>query len=296
MSNPQEEIKPSAGLLPVLKEVFDFNWRNGCEVPDGAHPHSAAWFVRQSHALRDKVAAAIAAEEAGRGADAKPGQPDGWIASSLHGEVRAERTRLRKELEVANKTVASRDQELREVHRDLEAAKTSRDNAEAAVDEAEARALRHRREMHDMEERAEKAEASSGDEKLRRLRDEVETRAVTAGSRSHEDIAAALFSVRSYIDQLKNDQLLAEQPTEPEPAAERGDDGPRKSTVGDVLRLPGYGGGFRVWRVVGVHLGGKCQEGTYALEPLDWYANETIHVPCIILETHRELARAGGAK
>lgn len=45
-------------------------------------------------------------------------------------------------------------------------------------------------------------------------------------------------------------------------------------------------GGFRVWKVIGVHLGASRQEGTYALKPLDVSDNEPIHVPCIMMETH----------
>lgn len=63
--------------------------------------------------------------------------------------------------------------------------------------------------------------------------------------------------------------------------------------VGDVLRLPHYetSGGFRVWQVVGVHLGGTYQEGSYRLIPLDVHDNESLHVPCIMLETHPALER-----
>lgn len=62
-------------------------------------------------------------------------------------------------------------------------------------------------------------------------------------------------------------------------------------SVGDTLRMPHYetAGGFRVWKVVGVHLGGEKQEGTYHLRPLDIKDNAEIHVPCIVLETHPEI-------
>jgi len=67
-------------------------------------------------------------------------------------------------------------------------------------------------------------------------------------------------------------------------------DGKRSFDVGDVLRMPHYptvgGGRFRVWTVEGVHLGGTHQEGTYELRPIDILPNETIHVPCIMLEMH----------
>lgn len=69
---------------------------------------------------------------------------------------------------------------------------------------------------------------------------------------------------------------------------------PRRSFgVDDTIRIPHYKttGGFRVWKVHGVHLGGTYQEGTYRLVPLDVKDNETIHVPCIILETHPGIER-----
>lgn len=64
-------------------------------------------------------------------------------------------------------------------------------------------------------------------------------------------------------------------------------------TVGDTIRMPHYetAGGFRVWQVQGVHLGGERQEGTYHLFALDIHGNEEIQVPCIILETHPEIER-----
>jgi hypothetical protein len=62
---------------------------------------------------------------------------------------------------------------------------------------------------------------------------------------------------------------------------------------GDTIRMPHYEttGGYRVWAVQGVHLGGEWQEGTYHLRPVDVHDNETIHVPCIILETHPAIER-----
>jgi len=67
----------------------------------------------------------------------------------------------------------------------------------------------------------------------------------------------------------------------------------QRFSVGDVIRIPHYktAGGFRCWKVVGVHLGGTKQEGTYALYPLDVLTNENVHVPCIILETHPGIVR-----
>lgn len=63
--------------------------------------------------------------------------------------------------------------------------------------------------------------------------------------------------------------------------------------VGDTIRMPHYetSGGFRVWIVRSVHLGGDYQEGTYHLMPLDVHKNESIHVPCIMLETHPSIER-----
>ena len=63
--------------------------------------------------------------------------------------------------------------------------------------------------------------------------------------------------------------------------------------VGDTLRMKHYptATGFRVWKVVGQHLGGEGQEGTYALTPLDVSENEPIHVPCIMLEMHPNVER-----
>lgn len=65
----------------------------------------------------------------------------------------------------------------------------------------------------------------------------------------------------------------------------------RMFDVGDTLRMPHYetAGGFRVWMVEGVHLGGEKQEGTYHLKTVDMKENSEIHVPCIILETHPEI-------
>jgi hypothetical protein len=60
---------------------------------------------------------------------------------------------------------------------------------------------------------------------------------------------------------------------------------------GDTLRMPHYAtsGGYRVWVVQGVHLGGEKQEGTYHLKAVDIKDGAEIHVPCIILETHPEI-------
>lgn len=62
---------------------------------------------------------------------------------------------------------------------------------------------------------------------------------------------------------------------------------------GDVIRMQHYPacGGFRCWKVIGVHLGGVKQESTYALLPLDVTGNAEVHVPCIMLETHPRVFR-----
>jgi hypothetical protein len=67
----------------------------------------------------------------------------------------------------------------------------------------------------------------------------------------------------------------------------------QRFTVGDVIRMPHYPtcGGFRCWKVIGEHLGGVKQEGTYELLPLDVVGNEAVHVPCLMLETHPEIVR-----
>lgn len=63
--------------------------------------------------------------------------------------------------------------------------------------------------------------------------------------------------------------------------------------VGDTLRMKHYptAGGYRVWKVYGVHLGATRQEGTYHLIPVDVSDNEAIHVPCLMLETHPGIER-----
>lgn len=60
-------------------------------------------------------------------------------------------------------------------------------------------------------------------------------------------------------------------------------------SVGDIIRVKNYKTGnasYRLWKVVGVHLGAFNQEGTYELKPLDIKENKNIQVPCILLETH----------
>jgi hypothetical protein len=40
-------------------------------------------------------------------------------------------------------------------------------------------------------------------------------------------------------------------------------------SVGETFRLRAYSGGFRVWKVIGVYLGGNNQESVVELETLD---------------------------
>lgn len=40
-------------------------------------------------------------------------------------------------------------------------------------------------------------------------------------------------------------------------------------SVDEIVRVPAVGGGYRVWRVTGVFLGGECQEDVIELETLD---------------------------
>lgn len=69
----------------------------------------------------------------------------------------------------------------------------------------------------------------------------------------------------------------------------------QKFNVGDTIRHPHYEtvgkGAFRVWKITGVHLGATHQEGTYAMIPLEVEANEPIHVPCLLLESHPGIER-----
>ena len=59
-------------------------------------------------------------------------------------------------------------------------------------------------------------------------------------------------------------------------------------TTGDTIRMPNYetAGGFRVWKIIGTHLGGLDQESTFELSVLDALENEKIQVPCVMLELH----------
>ena len=63
--------------------------------------------------------------------------------------------------------------------------------------------------------------------------------------------------------------------------------------TGDTIRMPHYetAGGFRVWKIVGTHLGGLDQESTFELVVLDDDENEKIQVPCIMLELHPLIQR-----
>lgn len=43
--------------------------------------------------------------------------------------------------------------------------------------------------------------------------------------------------------------------------------------VDELIRVPAHTGGFRVWRVIGVFLGGESQEDVVELETLDRQRN-----------------------
>lgn len=54
--------------------------------------------------------------------------------------------------------------------------------------------------------------------------------------------------------------------------------------VGDIIRIPAITNGFRVWRVIGVYLGGLNQESLVELEVLDKHPQDyKIFVPYEIL-------------
>lgn len=57
-------------------------------------------------------------------------------------------------------------------------------------------------------------------------------------------------------------------------------------TPGDLIRVPAYSGGFRVWRVVGVFLGATNQEGVVEIETLDRSrcSQGRMCVPCELLD------------
>lgn len=63
--------------------------------------------------------------------------------------------------------------------------------------------------------------------------------------------------------------------------------------TGDTIRMPHYetAGGFRVWKIIGTHLGGTDQESTFELAVLDADENKTIQVPCVVLELHPLIQR-----
>ncbi len=108
---------------------------------------------------------------------------------------------------------------------------------------------------------------------------------------ANEELAQAIHDEDQAVKQ-ERDKLLDENAALKEMMAR-----PRRSfLVHDVLRMPHYDtvgrGAYRVWKVVAVHLGGENQEGSYELEPVDILGNGRIAVPCIILETHREVELA----
>lgn len=55
---------------------------------------------------------------------------------------------------------------------------------------------------------------------------------------------------------------------------------------GDIIRCPAHSGGFRVWRVIGVFLGGEKQEDVIEVETLDRIRNTEgrMCVPAELLE------------
>lgn len=67
----------------------------------------------------------------------------------------------------------------------------------------------------------------------------------------------------------------------------------RHFVPGDTIRMKHYAtaGGYRVWKVDAVLLGGTYQEGTYRLKVLDLAENDTIFVPCIMLDLHPGIER-----
>ncbi len=57
-------------------------------------------------------------------------------------------------------------------------------------------------------------------------------------------------------------------------------------TTGEIIRTRAHSGGFRVWRVIGICLGGENQESVIELETLDRTRNTEgrMCVPCELLE------------
>ena len=70
---------------------------------------------------------------------------------------------------------------------------------------------------------------------------------------------------------------------------------PRLWKVDDIIRVPAYSGGFRVWRVVGVFLGDTSQEHVIEIETLDKIENTQgrmcvpVELLDALIETVREL-------
>ena len=69
-------------------------------------------------------------------------------------------------------------------------------------------------------------------------------------------------------------------------------------TPGEVITVPAYSGGFRVWRVTGVHLGALHQESVIELETLDRRPSTEgrILVPMELLDLVTQVNAAGSGK
>ena len=61
---------------------------------------------------------------------------------------------------------------------------------------------------------------------------------------------------------------------------------PRTWTVDDLIRIKAHRGGYRVWRVTHVQLGGEAQESLVGLETLDMLVNGLgpINIPVELLD------------
>jgi hypothetical protein len=92
--------------------------------------------------------------------------------------------------------------------------------------------------------------------------------------RQHEIL---LFAILLFVCQCEIETNLKQ----------RGDEMSKHWKTGDIIRVPAYGGGYRVWRVSAVLLGGTSQESVIELETLDRIASEEgrLLVPIEILES-----------
>lgn len=105
-------------------------------------------------------------------------------------------------------------------------------------------------------------------------------------------VVTTYININHYCTFMNNQLTLLDPPTPKRVEVERTF---RRYDVTDTIRMPHYGtvgkGAYRVWNITGVHLGATHQESTYALVPVDIEANEPIHVPCLMLETHPEVEK-----